>query len=253
MLVKTIRRNIPPERENAKDNFRVQYNNKFDFELLKVIIKRDADNSIQEFEFDSDNLPDNDSIHFTTSVQDDKLIVKWRGEVEPLLIAEPTIIELKPEWFKSGYYVYIVVIEYEQQKYFYIGMTGDRKYQTARSPFYRMGGHFNQLESSTQNQIVKGIRKKLGIADVEAVLTEMKFTYYCYLIEAFDKNDSNLHKIKRNKAEKIESYLIEKFRNQFTKEFVFNKNVSVKDSKEAKDIAEQIYSNFITKINITDA
>lgn len=168
-------------------------------------------------------------------------------------IQEPTIIELKPEWFKSGYYVYIVAIEYQAYKYFYVGMTGDRKYATARSPFYRMGGHFTQLESSTQNQIIKGLRKRLNVRDIDAALLEIKFTYYCYLIDEFDKEKLDLHKDKRNKAEKIESYLIQKLRNRFSKEFVFNKNISVKESKGTENIAEQLYLNFMSKINISNA
>ena len=247
MIIKTIRRNIPPKRENNKDLFRVKYNDRSSFERLQVIVKRICDESTQVFEFTSNSLPEKDSIHFTTKVVDNTLQVEWRGS-QPLVISEPTIIELKPEWFKVGYYVYIVVIEYRNNNYYYVGMTGDRKYETARSPFYRMGGHLSQLQSSTQNQIIKGLKEKLHIQDIETALTEMTLTYYCYLIDSFFKGDLKVHITKRIRAEKIESYVIKKMRMQFKEEFIFNKQLSAKSYEEVKDIAEQLYSNFITKI-----
>ncbi len=168
---------------------------------------------------------------------------------DAVLISEPTIIELQPEWFKMGYYVYIVVIEHKKKRYFYVGMTGDRKYETARSPFYRMGGHFSQIKSSTQNQIIKGMKNKLAIEDVESALTEMRFTYYSYLIESFDRKDTSTHHAKSKKAEQIESFVINKLKEEFTDEFVFNKKVSRNNYEEAVYISNQLFADFITRIN----
>lgn len=108
METKIVRRNIPAERENQSDRFRVKYNDKTSFKKLQVIITRKANDDIQTFEFMPDSLPDKDSIHFTTSLSGSKLKVEWLG-AQPILLSQPTIIELQPEWFKMGYYVYIVV------------------------------------------------------------------------------------------------------------------------------------------------
>lgn len=78
---KIIRRNIPEERENRNDTFRVRYRNRSDFDKLKIIVTRIKTGQVLEFEFNSDELPDKDSIHFTTKVEDNKLVVIWRGGV----------------------------------------------------------------------------------------------------------------------------------------------------------------------------
>lgn len=128
-------------------------------------------------------------------------------------------------------------------------MTGDRKYKTARSPFYRMAGHFNQLESSTQNQVIKGLKNKLDIKDVENALPNMRFTYYSYLIDSFDKNDTSTHHEKRKKAEEIESFIINKMRAKFKDEFVFNAKVSRKNCEAGTEISNQLFKDFINRMN----
>lgn len=160
MRIKTIRQRIPAARENCSDSFRVNFKDRNTLDQLQVIITRLADQSEQTFYFPSSTLPDKDSIHFTTAVVVDKLRITWR-KIKPLLIPEPIIMELNPDWFKSGYYVYVVTIHYKRKKYFYVGMTGDRHHITARSSFYRMNGHFIRGKS-TQNQIVQEIENKLG-------------------------------------------------------------------------------------------
>lgn len=247
METKIVRRIIPPERENQNDRFRVKYNDKTSFKKLQVIIIRKANEDIQTFDFMPDSLPDKDSIHFTTSLSGNKLKIKWFG-AQPLLISPPTIIELQPEWFKMGYYVYIVVIDHSKERYFYVGMTGDRKYQTARSPFYRMAGHFNQLESSTQNQIIKGLKNKLNISDIENALPKMRFTYYSYLIESFDRKDTSTHNAKRKKAEQIESFLIKKMMEEF-EGFIFNDKVSRNNYEEVMVISNHLFQDFIKRLH----
>jgi hypothetical protein len=77
----------------------------------------------------------------------------------------PVVIEIQPEWFRHAYYVYFVTLLDDDRRMVYVGMTGDRKHRMARSPFYRMAGHFNQLSTSTENQIIKGIREHCDISD----------------------------------------------------------------------------------------
>ncbi len=173
----------------------------------------------------------------------------WRTMI-PDVIPEPTEIKLKPEWFKMGYYVYVVVIDYKNEKHFYVGMTGDKAYPTARSPFYRMSGHFSLADSSTQNQIIKGLKNKFNIDKkmLDKALQEMQITYYAWLLNEFDEDDHHGHRLKRICAEKTESALIQKMKKSYPDK-VFNDGISIKDYEEVNGIAEQLLQNLKRKIN----
>ena len=66
MKTKTVNRVIPENRENKDDRFRVRYKDKGDFDILEVNITRDKTDEVQSFRFKADELPDKDSIHFST-------------------------------------------------------------------------------------------------------------------------------------------------------------------------------------------
>lgn len=158
-----------------------------------------------------------------------------------VLTVEPIIIDLNPEWFKPGYYVYVVEAKSEKQKYYYVGMTGDRKHLVARSPFYRMGGHFTLSESSTQNQIIKGLKAKAGVLDVVTELPLWKFTYYAYLLAEFVPHQET-HDKNRVFAERTETELMKLMKEP---EFIlFNTVKSNKTKDEYAGIkAAQIFEN----------
>lgn len=76
-------------------------------------------------------------------------------------------ITFDSDWFRSGYYVYVVKIEhYKKGTFYYIGQTGDRHHVAARSPFYRLMGHFNPyiIKNGTDSQLIKGLLK-LGLIE----------------------------------------------------------------------------------------
>jgi hypoxanthine-DNA glycosylase len=79
METKEVNRNIPENRENSNDRFRIRYKDKSKFDLLVVNICRLKTNEIQTFRFASKELPDKDSIHFSTSIEKGKLKVNWQG------------------------------------------------------------------------------------------------------------------------------------------------------------------------------
>jgi hypothetical protein len=168
-----------------------------------------------------------------------------------IALSSPVVMKLQPEWFQNGYYVYVVVINHREKRYYYIGMTGDRKHLVARSPFYRMSGHF-MLSKSTQNQIIKGIKNILGI-DIKVntdMLCEMNIAYYAWLIKPFIKQPSESdHHTNREIGEKIESALIKKCQKVFREENVFNKNLSQKKFEEYQVYAEEIFQQLKDHIN----
>jgi hypothetical protein len=132
-------------------------------------------------------------------------------------------IQLQGSYFKSSFSVYVVEIKNKQfGRLFYVGQTGDAKHFTARSPFYRMGGHF-EYSTSTQNQIFKGVSKKLGLAQasdnreirkkVEAFLLASEVNYYVFPVKEFsyDNEDKSKHNSKRRVTLVIETFLLKRF------------------------------------------
>ena len=79
MEIKTITCNIKEYRENTNDRFRVHINEKKHFDILEVNIVRLKTGEKQTFQFSSNELPDKDSIHFTTRVENGKFIVEWKA------------------------------------------------------------------------------------------------------------------------------------------------------------------------------
>jgi len=79
MQTKEVNRNIPENRENSTDRFRVRYKDKSKFDLLVVNICRLKTNETQTFRFTSTELPEKDSIHFSTSIERGKFTVHWQG------------------------------------------------------------------------------------------------------------------------------------------------------------------------------
>jgi hypothetical protein len=129
----------------------------------------------------------------------------------------------------------------------YVGMTGDRKHPMARSPFYRMAGHFNQLSASTENQIIKGIREHCDISDKDqaglvAKLEQLIITYHAYPLTPFEFGVSKEeHTPLRWQAERVESWLMQQLWEEEEADEngelkVFNKKISMKPDEEAEGI-----------------
>lgn len=74
---KTIQKNVSEERENQNDRFRTTYGNKNDFNVLRVEIIREKTGETVNYEFNSSDLTEKDSIHFSTEVVNGKFRVIW--------------------------------------------------------------------------------------------------------------------------------------------------------------------------------
>lgn len=55
--------------------------------------------------------------------------------------------------------IYLFEIEKGKEKFFYVGMTGDGHYPSARSILHRLAGHIDLGKKSTQSQFMKGLKK----------------------------------------------------------------------------------------------
>jgi hypothetical protein len=55
--------------------------------------------------------------------------------------------------------IYLFKIEKGKEKFFYVGMTGDGHYPSARSILHRLAGHIDLGKKSTQSQFMTGLKK----------------------------------------------------------------------------------------------
>lgn len=77
------------------------------------------------------------------------------------------LIELPGLQFRRAYLLYVVEICHDEDRYFYVGQTGDNNYITARPAFRRLSGHLDDRGQSTQNQVYRYIAVKI-LGDEEA-------------------------------------------------------------------------------------
>jgi hypothetical protein len=76
------------------------------------------------------------------------------------------ILMLEGKHFQRQYLLYIVEITHGNDKYYYVGQTGDNNYITARPAFRRLAGHLEDVGRSTQNQIYRYLAVEiLGISE----------------------------------------------------------------------------------------
>lgn len=74
---KIVRKEISEKRENSKDRFRTTYGDRNAFKILQVEITRAKTGETMIYEFNSSDLTEKDSIHFSTEVVNGKLKVIW--------------------------------------------------------------------------------------------------------------------------------------------------------------------------------
>lgn len=73
-----------------------------------------------------------------------------------------------------GFSIYLIEIRRSMDRFFYVGMTGDSHYPSARSILHRLAGHIDLGKSSTQSQFIKGLREQ--VFQNKETLTEADWT-----------------------------------------------------------------------------
>lgn len=161
-------------------------------------------------------------------------------------------MQYTPEWFHSGYYVYVITVEQAGAQRYYIGQTGDRNHLSSRSPFYRLWGHFNPYRS-TDSQLFEYLHGALSEfpdkssrrLKVERALADgiikVKADYFKIddLPETLDKA---VHKIRRKQVEDIELLIIQ----ALPKDQLINKNLKTGiaiDNDKAREYAQKILNH----------
>ena len=95
-------------------------------------------------------------------------------------------LEIPGSFLIPGFSIYVLEIVKEKQKWFYIGMTGDPYYPSARAAFHRISGHLELSERSTQNQLQNAIKAILKIKD-ERELASLKIKMHHFPIPGFGR------------------------------------------------------------------
>jgi hypothetical protein len=166
------------------------------------------------------------------------------------------------EWFTSRYYVYIIKIEVSKDVYYYVGQTGDRHFVAARSPFYRLWGHFNpyNLKKGTDSQLMRNLfqRKIFQKIDghsnrltIDRALAKKDAIIKAQFYPIFDFEDDNTqtitmsHKDKRVFVEQIEKGVIESLDPRFLFNDLTKKGFAkIKVSNGVRDISNKIVDDF---------
>lgn len=79
--VKETERRITPARENGSERFRVFYGNRSTFDFLRISITRIKTNEQRIFIIPAADLPESDSIHFKSGINQDNWVIIWDGNV----------------------------------------------------------------------------------------------------------------------------------------------------------------------------
>ena len=88
-------------------------------------------------------------------------------------------LEIPGSFLVPGFSIYVLEIRKENEKWFYIGMTGDPHYPSARAAFPRIAGHLELSTRSTQNQLRIAMKEKLGVlTDDDFKKTTIKMHHY---------------------------------------------------------------------------
>lgn len=157
------------------------------------------------------------------------------------IIKNTISIDVPSSWLSQGYYVYVAKIVVNGQLFYYIGQTGDGHYHTARGPLYRMSGHLAKSDSSTQNQLIKGLQNNFPNTDIETILQNTAIQYTFFKIADYDAKDTKeQHQTKRLSTLCIERLLIFRFCQQNSK--VFNEAVKTARSAAMKELSDDYWA-----------
>jgi len=114
-------------------------------------------------------------------------------------------LEIKGSLLVPGFSIYLFEIVGKGKPLYYVGMTGDPFYPSARAAFHRISGHLELTSHSTQNQIMKALKQKFGAAELETIFPKLIITMHHYPIGGFEKwkyESLSADDVKKHRTEK---------------------------------------------------
>lgn len=156
-------------------------------------------------------------------------------------------ITIKGSDLVSAYGVYIVLIMDQTKNYCYVGQTGDAKYISARSPFYRIAAHLG-YGKSTQNQVYEGLKKELMLStkkEMENWLANKTIDIHFFKTDDFEfmlesKANKKTHIYKRRRTLVLESALLQELKEHQELTLLNQNHMTYKDFEEAIPKAKEI-------------
>ena len=121
---------------------------------------------------------------------------------------EYNTIEFSGKDLIPGFRIYLVEIKSQEERWFYIGMTGDNHYPSARSILHRLAGHIDLKTGSTQNQLMTALKKNILQEDGqinEEKLSKLHFKVHYWPIPGFEAWDGDMKNIDKE-CEKYTQY-----------------------------------------------
>jgi len=127
-------------------------------------------------------------------------------------------IEFKGLLLNPSFSIYLYeIINDEKDVFFYVGMTVDNHYPSARSILHRFAGHISMAKTSTQSQLINGIRAKIfkkktneHLSEEELAVLNIKLHYWP--IEGFQKWNNSLKKFKKEDLNDEESKMYDDYK-----------------------------------------
>ena len=118
-------------------------------------------------------------------------------------------IEFNGELLNPSFSIYLFEIKKGAKRNFYIGMTGDNHYPSARSILHRLSGHIDLGKRSTQSQFLLAVKGLFGKTKNEYLtLKEMKsldIKLHHWAIPGFERWDGDM-KIIDKEAPRYKEY-----------------------------------------------
>ena len=117
------------------------------------------------------------------------------------------LMEISGSFLIPEFSIYLLEIIKGKKRFFYIGMTGDPFYPSARAALHRLSGHLEKTKTSKQNQLWIALRDIVGIKD-PSEFAKLNIKMHHFPIKGFKKwsGESMQHKI-INESKNSKEYL----------------------------------------------
>jgi hypothetical protein len=99
--------------------------------------------------------------------------------------------------------IYLFEIKKGEEKFFYVGMTGDGHYPSARSILHRLAGHIDLGINSTQSQFITALKKQVFKTEGKLTAEELASLHiklHHWTIPGFETWEGDLSAIEKNSA-----------------------------------------------------
>lgn len=149
--------------------------------------------------------------------------------------------------------IYLFEISKGEKKFFYVGMTGDSHYPSARSILHRLAGHIDLGPNSKQSQFITALKNDVfGSKTItQEQLREINIKLHHFPIQGFkpwrssfkelDKNhqDYKAYKTIQEKVLNLENKIISDFKLKLLNKTKGNSSINLKDDR-LSNIYEQV-------------